>query len=72
MTTARLVASHQIKVQFCSNGVTGMMTARAFGAAVWPEGFWGLSAILSAMGHTWRIFASPERGLSGMEPASGV
>jgi hypothetical protein len=34
ITAARLVASHQISVQFCSNGVTGMMAARAFGCTV--------------------------------------
>src|SRR5215475_15457780 len=30
ITTAFLVASHQMMVQFCSNGVTGTMTAPAF------------------------------------------
>src|SRR5262245_50445967 len=31
ITAAFFVASHQISVQFCSNGVAGMMAARAFG-----------------------------------------
>jgi hypothetical protein len=30
ITTAFLLASHHIKVQFCSSGVTGMMSAPAF------------------------------------------
>src|SRR5258708_34929696 len=55
ITTPRCGASHQIRVQFCSNGVTGTMVARAFGA-------WRTSArlvsVLSCMASQCRFFGS--------------
>src|SRR5215471_12141731 len=53
MTTAFLVASHQIRVQFCSNGVTGTMIAPAFALLS------VLVSVFSVMAPSMPIFAGP-------------
>jgi hypothetical protein len=53
MTTAFLVASHQMMVQFCSNGVTGTMIAPAFAL---PS---ALVSVFSVMALSMPIFDGP-------------
>src|SRR5215475_12008227 len=53
MTTAFLVASHQMRVQFCSNGVTGTMIAPAFALLS------ALVSVFSVMAPSMPIFAGP-------------